>query len=237
MRLAAKTAVITGAASGIGLACARRFADEGARVFSLDIAAPPPWRCDVSRLQDVRDVAAQIAAAGAIPNVLVHCAALGLFGTTLETSDADFERILRVNLFGAVNLVKAFDNVLDEGASIVFISSINAIVGAPGLSAYAASKGALLTLSRTLALELADRRIRVNCVCPASVDTPLLRASFDRHPDPAAERARNIRRHPLGRIGTPDDVANMVVFLASDEASWITGGTHLVDGGALINRS
>jgi 2-keto-3-deoxy-L-fuconate dehydrogenase len=105
------------------------------------------------------------------------------------------------------------------------------------LSAYSASKGALLTFGRTLALELADRRIRVNTVCPASVDTPMLQAAYNRQPDPAAARERNILRHPLGRLGTADDVANMILFLASDESSWVTGGTHLIDGGALINRS
>jgi 2-keto-3-deoxy-L-fuconate dehydrogenase len=170
-------------------------------------------------------------------DVLVHCAAVSVFGKTLETSEEDFERVLRVNLLGAVNLVKAFDRQLQSGGSIILIASINGIVGAPGLSAYAASKGALITLGRTLALELAERRIRVNSVCPASVDTPMLRASFDRQPNPSEARERNIVRHPLGRLGTPEDVANLVLFLASDESSWITGGTHQVDGGALINRS
>ena len=233
MRLQNKTAVITGAASGIGRACAERFAVEGARVFGLDIAATPPWQCDVSRLGDVQAVAE---ITGSV-DVLVHCAAVSVFGKTLETSEEDFERILRVNLLGAVNLVKAFDRQLQSGASIIFIASINGIVGAPGLSAYAASKGALITLGRTLALELAERRIRVNSVCPASVDTPMLRASFDRQSNPAEAREANIGRHPLGRLGTPEDVANLVLFLASDESSWVTGGTHLVDGGALINRS
>jgi NAD(P)-dependent dehydrogenase (short-subunit alcohol dehydrogenase family) len=233
MRLQNKTAVITGAASGIGQACAERFAVEGARVFGLDIAATPPWRCDVSRLGDVQAVAGMT---GNI-DVLVHCAAVSVFGKTLETSEEDFERVLRVNLLGAVNLVKAFDRQLQSGGSIILIASINGIVGAPGLSAYAASKGALITLGRTLALELAERRIRVNSVCPASVDTPMLRASFDRQPNPSEARERNIVRHPLGRLGTPEDVANLVLFLASDESSWITGGTHQVDGGALINRS
>jgi NAD(P)-dependent dehydrogenase (short-subunit alcohol dehydrogenase family) len=234
MRLQNKVAVITGSASGIGRACAERFAAEGARVFGLDVASDPPWQCDVSRLDEVRAVASQIP--GDV-HVLVHCAAVSTFGRTLETSEQDFERVLHVNLFGAVNLVKAFDSQLRPGASIILIASINGIVGAPGLSAYATSKGALITLGRTLALELAERQIRVNSVCPASIDTPMLRASFDRQPDPAEARARNILRHPLGRLGTPADVANLVLFLASDESSWITGGTHLVDGGALINRS
>ena len=237
MRLPNKVAVITGAASGIGRSCAERFAVEGARVFGLDVASAPPWQCDVSRLGEVRAVAAQIAETAGSVDVLVHCAAISVFGRTLETSEEDFERILRVNFLGAVNVAKAFDRQLHSGASIIFIASINGIVGAPGLSAYAASKGALITLARTLALELAERRIRVNSVCPASIDTEMLQASFDRRSNPAEARERNIARHPLGRLGTPEDVANLVLFLASDESSWITGGTHLVDGGALINRS
>jgi NAD(P)-dependent dehydrogenase (short-subunit alcohol dehydrogenase family) len=109
-------------------------------------------------------------------------------------------------------------------------------VGAPDLSAYAASKGALITLTRTMALELAESNVRVNCVCPASIDTPLLRASFTRTSDPEAARERNRKRHPLGRFGTPEDVANLILFLASDEASWITGGAYVIDGGASIAR-
>jgi NAD(P)-dependent dehydrogenase (short-subunit alcohol dehydrogenase family) len=237
MRLGGKTAVITGAAGGIGRACSERFAREGARVFGLDVAVNAGLRCDVSDFEQARAAAAAVTSRGAAPDVLVHCAAVTAFGATLETPTEDFERIYRVNVIGAVNLVKAFDARLAAGASIVFIASITGIVGAPGLSAYAASKGALITLSRTLALELAPRRIRVNCVCPASVDTAMLQASFDRQPDPAGARERNIRRHPLGRLGTGDDVANLVLFLASDEASWVTGATHVVDGGALINRS
>jgi 2-keto-3-deoxy-L-fuconate dehydrogenase len=235
MRLSGKTAVITGAASGIGKACAERFRREGARVFGLDVAGEPP--CDISAIADVQRAASQIIESGFPTNVLVHCAATTTFGQTLETSQEEFERIYRVNVIGVVNLLKAFDAQLAPGASIVIVASITGIVGAPGLSAYAASKGALLTLSRTLALELAPRRIRVNCVCPASVDTAMLQAAFDRQPDPLEARERNIRRHPLGRLGTPDDVANLTLFLASDESSWITGATHLVDGGALINRS
>jgi NAD(P)-dependent dehydrogenase (short-subunit alcohol dehydrogenase family) len=96
--------------------------------------------------------------------------------------------------------------------------------------------GALITLTRTMALELAESGVHVNCVCPASVDTPLLQASFARTPDPGGARDRNRKRHPLGRFGTPDDVANLVLFLASEEASWITGGTYVIDGGASIAR-
>jgi 2-keto-3-deoxy-L-fuconate dehydrogenase len=122
------------------------------------------------------------------------------------------------------------------GGAIVNMSSITGIVGAPGMAAYSTSKGAIITLTRTLALEVAENGIRVNCICPASIDTPMLRASFDRQPDPEAARARNVKRHPLGRLGTADEVASLALFLASDEASFITGGTYVIDGGALLAR-
>lgn len=231
MRLADKVAVITGSASGIGLATADRFRLEGAQVLGLDLTAEAP--CDVSSASDVEAAAERVRRV----DVLVHAAGISPFGRTLDIPVEDFERVWRINFLGAVHVVKSFAPLMPDGASIVLVSSINAITGAPGLAAYAAAKGALLTFGRTLALELADRRIRVNTVCPASVDTPMLQSSFDRQPDPAAARARNILRHPLGRLGTAEDVANMILFLASDESSWITGGTHLVDGGALINRS
>ena len=104
------------------------------------------------------------------------------------------------------------------------------------MAAYATSKGAIITFSRTLALEQAENGIRVNCICPASVDTPMLQASFDRTADPQSARINNIKRHPLGRLATPEDVANLVLFLASEESSFITGGTYVVDGGATLAR-
>ena len=231
MRLRNKVAAITGAASGIGLACVERFEAEGARVFGADVAGEP--RCDVASFSDMQEFAKRAGDA----QVLVHAAGIAIPGRTLETSDEDFERMWRVNFLGAVHMVRAFEPQLREGASVIFVSSINALVGAPGLSGYAASKGALMTLGHSLALELASRGIRVNTICPASIDTPMLRASFDRQPDPATARARNILRHPLGRLGVPEDVANLALFLASDESSWITGSVHMIDGGALINRS
>ena len=246
MPLAGRVAVITGAASGIGRACAELFLREGASVALLDrcSALPPdPAKgvgiiCDVVSPQEVRAAALQVQERFGSPDIIVNCAAVAVFADTLSTIPADLRTIFDVNVLGVVNVCQAFVPAMRDrrSGSVVNLSSITGIVGAPGLSAYSASKGAIITLTRTMALELAESNIRVNCVCPASVETPMLQASFDRFSDPAQARAMNIKRHPLGRLGSPKDVANLVLFLASDEASWITGGTYVIDGGASIAR-
>lgn len=243
MRLAGKTALITGGASGIGAACVARFVREGARVVSLDLEKHQPDGA-IAMVADLgSDESVGVAAEGVRRSVghvdiVVHSAATTAFATTVETKPEDIERIFRVNVGGAYRLAREFTPAMRRKKSGAFLvmASITGLVGAPGLSAYAASKGALITLTRTLALELAEWQIRVNCVCPASIDTPLLRASFERTPDAARARELNIKRHPLDRLGTPEDVANLVLFLASDEAAWITGGTYVIDGGASIAR-
>ena len=243
MRLAGKTALITGGASGIGAACVARFVREGARVVSLDLEAHRPEGAaavvaDLGSDESVHAAAEEVRKAVGDVDIVVHSAATTAFATTLDTKPEDIERIFRVNVGGAYRLVKEFAPAMrcKKSGAFVVMASITGLVGAPGLSAYAASKGALITLTRTLALELAEWQIRVNCVCPASIDTPLLRASFERTADAAGARELNIKRHPLGRLGTAEDVANLVLFLASDEAAWITGGTYVIDGGASIAR-
>jgi NAD(P)-dependent dehydrogenase (short-subunit alcohol dehydrogenase family) len=239
-----RVALVTGAAGGIGLAVSRALAREGAVVAAVDLKAGPAtegvhWFCaDVSRTETMRELARQVRHSLGDPSVVVHSAAVTAFLDTLATPYEEFERIQRVNVFSAYLLLQEFAPAMKQrgAGAFVLIASITGIVGAPGMSAYSVSKGALITLTRTAALELAEANIRVNCVCPASVDTPMLQASFDRHPDPALARELNRRRHPLGRLGTPEDVAHLVLFLASDEASWITGGTYVIDGGALLAR-
>jgi NAD(P)-dependent dehydrogenase (short-subunit alcohol dehydrogenase family) len=255
MRLKDKVAIVTGGGSGIGRAAALRFAAEGAAVAIADVnetAARDAQERIASAggraiavigdltLKDAVDalVARTTTAFAGEPTILLNSAATTAFGT-LEESDADeLDRVMGINVRSMWLCAKAVIPGMKKagGGSIVNLSSITGIVGAPGMAAYATSKGAIITLTRTLALEVAESQIRVNCICPASIDTPMLQASFDRLPDPAAARARNVKRHPLGRFGTPEDVANLALFLASDESSFITGGTHVIDGGALIAR-
>jgi NAD(P)-dependent dehydrogenase (short-subunit alcohol dehydrogenase family) len=243
MRMDKQVVLVTGGAGGIGAATVARMVREGAKVASLDrtshqIEQVFTTTVDLNLPNELEDAADRVRSAVGDPDVVIHCAATSVFGDTVETADADLERIFRVNVGSAFRLGKIFAPAMQRKGrgAFVLLSSITGIVGAQGLSAYAASKGALITLTRTMALELAESGVRVNCVCPASVDTPLLRESFLRSPDPEAARERNRKRHPLGRFGTPDDVANLVLFLASEEASWITGGTYVIDGGASIAR-
>lgn len=256
MRVQDKVAIVTGAGSGIGRASAVRFAREGARVLVTDVDARAA-EDTTRRIQDVGGIAVALAGDLAHPaaataivdaargafgrvDVLLHCAAVNTFGT-VEASPADaadFDRVWTVNVRGAWLLARAVIPQLRAagGGAIITLSSITGIIGAPGMAAYATTKGALLTLTRTLALEVAEAGIRVNAICPASIDTPMLQEAFARQPDPIEARARNVKRHPLGRLGTPEDVASLALFLASDEAAFITGGTYVIDGGALLAR-
>jgi NAD(P)-dependent dehydrogenase (short-subunit alcohol dehydrogenase family) len=172
------------------------------------------------------------------PTVLLNNAATTSFGTLAESPAEELDRVLAVNVRSAWVCARAVIPLMRDtgGGTIVNMSSITGIVGAPGMAAYSTSKGAIITLTRTLALELAEDGIRVNCICPASIETPMLQASFDRLPDPEAARLRNVKRHPLGRLGTADEVAKLALFLSSDDASFITGATYVIDGGALLAR-
>jgi 2-keto-3-deoxy-L-fuconate dehydrogenase len=240
--LEGRVALVTGAASGIGAAVAARFRAEGARVAGLDLRAPSG--SDVDLTADLRSDAALAEAFGKVekaigaPDILVHAAGISPAGGTLDTEPATFADIYDVNLIGAVRLLRLCVpgmRAVGRGA-VVLLSSINADFATPTLAAYAASKAALNSLTRTAALELAPDNIRVNAVAPASIDTPMLRDSFGRQPDPARARAENALRHPLARLGTAGEVAELALFLASDRSAWITGAIHPIDGGAHVTR-
>lgn len=237
-----RVALVSGAASGIGRAVAVRLAAAGARVAGLDLV--PADGCALPLVADLRSdgnverAAERVRAELGAPSILVHAAAASVFGGCLDTDPGAFADVYDVNVLGAVRLLRAFaPDMLESGqGAIVFLSSINAAFATPTLAAYAASKAALESLTRTAALEFAPQGVRVNAVAPASVDTPLLRASFDRAGDSDRARADNIARHPLGRLGTAEEVAELVLFLASDRSAWMTGGVHFIDGGAHVTR-
>lgn len=244
-RLANKTAIITGAARGIGLACAKRFIAEGAKVLLADIDehegtatakalgdAAHFVRCDVG---DAKQVAALIAETektfGGI-DILVNNAGIVHGADFLEVSEADFERVLRVNLKGAFLVAQAVAKSMvarKKPGAIVNMASINSTVAIPTQIPYSVSKGGLLQLTRAMALSLAPHGIRVNAIGPGSIMTDLLKSVGS---DKEAKR-RILSRTPLGRIGAPEEVASVAAFLASDDASYITGEIIYVDGGRL----
>lgn len=241
-RLNGETALVTGAAGGIGGAIVRLFAAEGARTIAVDRVAPGcgdhALTCDLGDHEQIDALARELAGAGLAPSILVHAAAKGDGCATMQTTPAFLAEMFAVNVGAALALVQHFAPGMRAagGGCCLFVSSINSTFATPDLAAYAASKAALDNLAKTLALELADAGIRVNTIRPASVDTPLLRRGFDAAPDPAAARRANIARHPLGRLGTADDVAALALFLCSRDAGWITGVDYRVDGGAGVTR-
>ena len=244
MRLANKTALITGGNSGIGLATARLFIAEGARVAitgrnqeTLDAAKRELGPNLVAIQADVTDIAATERAVAAAVEALgpldIVFANAGIGGSTPVggTELAVFEQVLRTNLTAVFFTVQAAAAHLNDGASIILNGSVHAVLGMPAYSAYAASKAGVRAMARVMASELSPRRIRVNVVVPGATRTPI----WDRiAPDAAALaafEARVSKAIPLARLGEADEVAKTVLFLASDDASNVQGTEILVDGG------
>lgn len=249
-RLPGKRAVVTGAGRGIGKAIARKFLEEGARVLICDIVPERVTQAvsDLSPLGEIAGLAgdvtdlsfrqALIAQArerfGGL-DVLVNNAGVGSFEPFLEHSIATWDRTLQVNLTAVFTLSQLAARLMVEqgtGGAIVNIASTNGHVGERGLAAYNASKAGVVLLTKTMAIELAPYNIRANCVSPGFILTELAREAGA---DEAFIR-EYIKKIPLGRYGRPEEVANVVAFLASDEASFITGESVIIDGGQLAEE-
>ncbi len=250
MRLRDRFAVITGGASGIGAATARLFATEGARVAILDRdqqaaesvaeeirgsgGRAGAFLCDVSDEPAVRQAVDDAAALHGPITVLFNNAGIAIRRSVAELDVRDWDQVIAVNLRGAFLCSKhCLRHFHDQGGSIIHASSVTGITGVRGRAAYSAAKGALAALTRNMALDLAPRGIRVNCVCPGFVRTPLIRALLE---DPE-RAARLVGMHPLGRLGEAEDVARAMLFLACEESSWITGISLPVDGGFSAGKS
>lgn len=248
-RLDKKVALVTGAARGIGLGIAQKFALEGARVGVLDLneeaasSAVTQIRtaggevialaADVSSEDQVQQAVDKLAGVFGTITVLVNNAAVMPGGRIHETSPEDFDRCLRVNLRGAYLMSRAvIPGMLHAGTgSITHMASVTGILGLPGIAAYSATKGALIALARAMSTDYARLGIRVNSVSPGTIDSPMLHEFVAAQSDPASIRKAFDEMHPIGRVGTIEEVANVFVFLASDEASFVTGANYEVDGG------
>lgn len=251
MRLAGLVAIVTGGGSGIGAETARLFAREGARLAIVDrdadaaetVAAEIAARGGEAMVlvSDVADPASSLADAAAVEarfgriDVLVTAAGFSCGGTVETTDPADWDAVFGANVGGTWLWSRAVLPALRRrgGGAIVTVASQLALAGGRNNSAYIAAKGAILSLTRTMALDFAPDRIRVNALAPGAIDTPLLRRSFSRAADPAAVEAASVARHPLGRLGRPKEVAEAALYLANPASGFTTGTVLPVDGGWL----
>jgi NAD(P)-dependent dehydrogenase (short-subunit alcohol dehydrogenase family) len=251
-RLEGKVAVITGAASGQGRAAARLFAKEGARVVVADLndegaqevvrditdsgGEAATARVDVSREAEVEDMIRQAVEEFGRLDVLFNNAGVGYsasdrmkMASVVETPEKDWDAILAINLKGVAMGCKHAIPIMEEqgGGAIVNNASINALVGLPGADAYTAAKGGIVSLTRVLAVDWGPKNIRINCICPGGVETPMIA------PVLSDEQVLSLMREstPLGRLARPEEIAQVALFLASDEASYLNGAILPVDGG------
>lgn len=243
MRLADKVAIVTGGASGIGAAIVARFAAEGATAVAADLSlagglAPVGQSVfshglDVSDPDSVAELTEAVVKRFGRIDILVNSAGIGRDVPFLETGIDLFDKIIAVNLRGTFLMGQAAARVMSDQkkGAILNIASVSGRIGNKGRSAYGASKGGVVTLTEVMAVDLAGHGIRVNCIAPGPIDTPLAMAMHD-----PEQRRTWTEMTPLGRYGSPEELANAALFLSSDEASYVTGHILHVDGGLLASR-
>jgi NAD(P)-dependent dehydrogenase (short-subunit alcohol dehydrogenase family) len=249
-RFVGKGVIVTGGASGIGKATAERFLAEGAKVAIIDISEkngksalaelrgkgyePILVMGDVTDSKDVKRMVSKARSALGSIDVLFNNAGILVEGTIEEVSEKDWDRIMAVNVKGVFLMSKAVIPFMlkQKKGAIVNNASCSGLVGDRGAIAYNTSKGAVVLMTKCMALDYATKNIRVNCVCPGEIDTPMFRQEAKTRGLPVEEYRKQLSEyHPIGRLGFPEEVANAVAFLASDEAAFIIGAAFSVDGG------
>jgi 2-keto-3-deoxy-L-fuconate dehydrogenase len=241
-RLAGKSALITGAGQGIGRATALRFAAEGARVWATDInmgaidalAAEQPAICP--RMLDVRSGTATATLAEEVGtlDILFNCAGYVHQGDIFACTPEDWERSFDINVSSMYRICRAFLPsmlALGRGSIINMSSIVSSLKGAPGRLAYGATKAAVIGLTKAIAADFVGKGIRCNAICPGTTDTPSLTERMVELGDVVKAREAFLARQPIGRLGTPGEIADLAVYLASDESAFTTGQTHVIDGG------
>jgi NAD(P)-dependent dehydrogenase (short-subunit alcohol dehydrogenase family) len=244
-----KVMIVSGGASGLGLAAAEKFAKNGYDIVLIDINEEKGkkaeekikgmgvdavfCKCDISSKEEVQKASEITKEKFGRADVLINNAGLEVRGSILQCTEEDWMRLYDINLKGMYYMTNAFaPMMLEQGkGAIVNTGSILGYRTVGERAAYSSSKGAIDTLTRSMAFDLAQNNIRVNCVVPGAIDTPLLRGSINDSPDPAATEKFLGSKSVFGRMGTSEEVANVMYFLASDEASFVTGAAYFVDGG------
>ena len=228
-----KVAIVTGGASGIGAAIVERFRAEGATVVVLDLAEGTDVRCDVTDQAAVDLAFDGVVDAHGRLDILVNSAGVAHVGTVGSTTDEDLDRVYAVNVKGVYHCLRSAVRVMGRGGAILNLASIASVVGIPDRFAYSMSKGAVLTMTYSVATDYLDAGIRCNAISPARVHTPFVdKFLADSYPGQEAEMfAKLAATQPIGRMAEPSEIASLATFLCSDQAAFITGSNHLIDGG------